>query len=362
MDVSEFGKITGCDTIRVFLHENNLFRYADCKLKKRKNERDEVVEKLVFQSIYIRRLKYKDNFLPFYSIQFSISTLFEELNLSSKAIDYNALINALTKILLTKGLEIINWNKVALSRLDINRDLVTEIPFENLRSILEILKFPRRNKIRKHESLYFENKSYQFCIYDKGKELLETRGIRCSKNLIRFECRALRTTRVKTTFKKFHELPTIQSDGNPYLYLLESFDMDHYFIEQSKILLDPIINFKHQLESNNLSNELLNYYDRLKKQNASKLTDVSLLILEAKDQGRLDEFVSQNSDLIMRRSKRSNSALSRKRAIVKKTDDLLFVATMIREIISHGYRHINELKSAMLDERPKPIIDERIAM
>ncbi|UPY77596.1 hypothetical protein FH581_001670 [Leptospira weilii] len=64
----------------------------------------------------------------------------------------------------------------------------------------------------------------------------------------------------------------------------------------------------------------------------------------------------------MRRSKRSNSALSRKRAIVKKTDDLLFVATMIREIISHGYRHINELKSAMLDERPKPIIDERIAM
>lgn len=301
--------------------------------------------------------------MPFYSIQFSVSTLFEELNLSSKTIvDYNILVDTLTKILYAKGLEIVNWNEVTLSRLDINRDLVSEIPFENLLPLIEILKFPRRNKKRKYGSLYFENKSYQLCIYNKSKQLLETKGVLCSKKVIRFEYRMLRSERVKTTFKKFHELPMIQSDDRPYLYLLESFDMDRYFIEQCEILLDPILKFEHQFESYKLPDELSNYYKRLKKQNAFKLVDVSLQLLEAKDQNRLEEFISENADSIMRRSVRSNSAPSREKAVIKTANDLLFVATMIREIIRHGYRHINELKRAMLEERPKPSIEQAVAI
>ncbi|WP_367898793.1 hypothetical protein AB3N61_06445 [Leptospira sp. WS58.C1] len=273
----------------------------------------------------------------------------------------NLILSLLNNKLNNAGVKIENLNGAKLARLDIFRNLILEEKYSKYFSILSLLHFPRTKKtIRYGSSVYYKNPgkraSFEAIVYDKAEQLksLSNYDSVGPENILRMEFRYYGTRWISEQFKKFVFFYKFLDPKFPYFTYLENFDCDKFFRSKANKLLKPILNFDHLPSSTSLQNELEIFFKGKNSINPRKEALLARTLLKINEKGLLEEFIRRNEFKIMRLSFKSGTSQSRRKRIKERAYKLLITAGLMKEIILHGYDHINELKQGLLEKRKNP--------
>ncbi|PJZ58279.1 hypothetical protein [Leptospira barantonii] len=340
---SDIDTYTGIDTIQLLILETNLqiinpyifnFRY------------DRKSRALILAKDDLRIIKRRfDTACYYYTIQFSVSSILHGINLSSNTpIYYEKLIKILDRKFEKLGFRITNWKDVKTSRVDTFRNLILKIDYDEYFELFRALNFLKSGTENKN-TIYYKNKETEACIYDKSEQM----NIKSIENILRVEFRAFKTRKAKKLFKSFN--PNFKNDDLAYLFHLENFDADSYFISQSKKMFKHLINFSFIPQTDNLKDEIKKYHS--KKRNSENKANLSLKLIDAHKGKYFEQFLIENFDEIVKPSKRSGSSKSRNYRIRNQAKELLIIGLAIEGCIKHGDGFIRDLIDGLCNPRDR---------
>lgn len=329
----------GIDTVHMFTSNLNTTLDPDkVKFRKYKDKNgDEIIE---YRTKYINvRFKERTERKKEYWFYFSLAKLYNGCNLyPDSPLGQEDLQEFLTLKLGDIGITIKNWKKIKVSRLDIFQNVKLSSKYSEYVHLLELLEVPRTEFRKESNTIYFENKSWALCAYDKREELQLPEG---SDEILRIELRLLRSHKIKHVLKTNVLLSVFDNID----YVFNTFTAKAFgFLRQIESMADII-----PLDCSNIQEALTLYYSNTKKNRIMGFTEETLKILHipftptTKVSTKKKPLANRNKEAVRKAKQRSAKAVK----VLKQTG-------ILASDFIHGFGGLaQELIEAFLDKQAK---------
>ncbi|EMN91350.1 MULTISPECIES: phage/plasmid replication domain-containing protein [Leptospira] len=288
--------------------------------------------------------RYNDNQL-YLNISFSPATVYHGINLYAE-VPINSLELIIPAELRARDIEVKNWEKIYISRLDFYTNVVTDNDYSTYEFIHKALSFNNTHQWIEESTVYLYNESFRIAIYDKTAEIKKKNpNVDIDLNVTRIEFRLLNKKKIISTLGPIINPKTNETLKVFPLYALSDSKIDEFMNRFLMKLTYNIENFQFRPTSDNLENELIAYFTSSKSKKSGivprRKAKEALKLFEIYNSASYVDFL-RNQPEYSRIKKVTKKRIKEYVFLKRKFAPLLSAALLIDHLISFGDKYIME--------------------